>query len=349
MKGRDLRRVLDVEPPDLWPEIERRVRSQAAGRGPTAVPEEPHHPKRMLAAVFAFVVAVAGIAVLVRAFVIHPRNVAPLSTSASSSGPSASPSPAPVLGGSGLVIAYSDDDVRFCNGPIPADLSSRPPTCGPQIRVEGVDLSALSNEFTRRGVTLGTAYLAGPLSDGTLRVIEQGPPRYADSGPGPWIDPPCSPPANGWATAGPVNPVTGSADEPSTAALDGYQKRFPSEVVSVTMFQPNPQTWVVTIASTDPAHTTDALAPDYPDQLCVVRSNYELSDIQNIEAKATALLVQHWAHGVTGVGLTTRADGQPAVQIDVVSDTPEVRDALALASQPAGLVEIVPWLKPASG
>ena len=43
------------------------------------------------------------------------------------------------------------------------------------------------------------------------------------------------------------------------------------------------------------------------------------------------------------------ADEQALVEVDVIADTPQVRAAIDLASQPAGLVVIVPWLAPASG
>jgi len=57
-----------------------------------------------------------------------------------------------------------------------------------------------------------------------------------------------------------VNPRSGDADEPDPAPLDSYQKRFPSELVSVAWAHPNRRTWVWVIASTDPARTTAALA-----------------------------------------------------------------------------------------
>ncbi len=312
--------------------------SQVAGRRPTALSDEPHRPRKVMVAVFAFVVAIAGIALLVGAFGIPLRHPAPLSSSALFAGStSTSTSPAPEVGASGLVVAYSPSDVRFCNGVIPADLTAGPPACAPQIRAVSVDLSALSNQVTAQGVTWGTAFLAGTFSDGTLQVNEQGPPRPTGNGPR-LVDPPCSPPPTGWAT--------GSVDEPSTTAVEAYESQFPSDVASVAMFHPQSQTWVVTIASTDPARTTAALGAEYPDQLCVVQSRYQVSDVHDAKAAATALLSQD-QYGVTAVGLTTGTDGQPVVEVEAVSDTPELRDALA--SQPAGLVNIVPWLKPVSG
>jgi hypothetical protein len=142
-----------------------------------------------------------------------------------------------------------------------------------------------------------------------------------------------------------VNPTTGYADEPSTRAVDAYQKQFNSEVVSMAMFHPDPRTWVITIASTNPPRTTDALGSTYPDELCVVRSRFLTAELRAALSKATTLLPPD-RYGVTGVGQTVRPDGQPAVDIDVVRDTPELRDALQLSSLPPGLVEIVPWLQP---
>ena len=321
------------------------MHTEGIPRGPTP-PQPPHHPRRTLAAVFALAVAIAGIAVVARAFVGSSRKVAPLASSASSSRHT---SPAPVLGGSGLVIAYSATDVRFCGGNSGGVFRQGPPDCAPWIQVVGVDVSRLSTPWTYQGVTWGTAYLAGPFNNGTLRVTAQGPPRPPYRRPQ-LVHPPCPSPPGGWAIGGPVNPRSGDADEPDPAPLDSYQKRFPSELVSVAWAHPNRRTWVWVIASTDPARTTAALASHYPGELCVIRSKYKLSDIQRVDAKVTALTTNHWADGVMGGGGEgVGADGQALVEVDVIADTPQVRAAIDLASQPAGLVVIVPWLAPASG
>src|SRR5437870_11364499 len=87
----------------------------------------------------------------------------------------ASASSSPVVGGSGLVVASSARDVRFCGGPTTLALRPGPPRCGNGVRVEGVDLSRLANRVSRHGATWGLAYLAGSFENGALTVVRQGP------------------------------------------------------------------------------------------------------------------------------------------------------------------------------
>jgi hypothetical protein len=114
-------------------------------------------------------------------------------------------------------------------------------------------------------------------------------------------------------------------------------------VTSFAWFHPSPLAWVGTIASADPARTKAALAAAYPRQLCIVRSRYRVSEVHAAKAAATALLMQH-LYGVFAVGSTVGNDGQPVVEVDATLNTPELRQALA--SQPPGLIVIVPWLRP---
>jgi hypothetical protein len=133
-------------------------------------------------------------------------------------------------------------------------------------------------------------------------------------------------------------------------AVQVYRKEFPSDITSVAVFHPGSAvTWVVTISSMEPARTTTALAQDYPDQLCVVQSRYQLDEVRDARSAAVALLPSGGddRYGVTGVGLTVSADAQPVVQVDAMVDTQQLRDALS--SQPPGLIEVVPWLEPVSG
>jgi hypothetical protein len=293
---------------------------------------------------FAFTIAVAGSVLVTKAFVASPRQTAQRSapSSMATSG-SVSPSPGPEVGANGLVIAYSATDVRFCEGATSDVLTEGPPNCSDQIQAVGVDVSALSDPHTGGGATWGEEHLVGHLKDGTLDVVEQGPPQQRPANGPSLVDPPCSPPPGGWAID--------SAGEPSTDTVDSYQHQHPSEVVLVTMFRPQPQSWVVTIASTDPTRTTDALRPAYPDQLCVVQSRFRLAEVQDAKAAATSLLNQtqfnHAAYGVFEVGLGAGTDGQPLVEVGAIADTSLLRDALA--SEPAGLVQIEPWLEPVSG
>lgn len=243
------------------------------------------------------------------------------------------------VGASGMVVAHSAADVRFCGGPFP--LVAGPPKCA-GIGVVGVNLSTLSYRKASHGVIWGSAYLAGTFSNGILHVREQGPAR-ADGAAPRLADVPCSAPPGGWATSA-LNGL-------SSDAVTTYRKQFPLDVTSVAIFHPGPMKWIVTIASTNPRRTIARLSSAYRGRLCVVRSRYELSSVRAASRAVRALLTPasygkrpYW---VTGVGRTTGSDGQPVVQIDVIAVTTALRRTLA--SQPAGLVTIVPWLKAMSG
>jgi len=132
--------------------------------------------------------------------------------------------------------------------------------------------------------------------------------------------------------------------------VTAYRRQFPSEITSVAIFRPQPNTWVVTLASTSSRRTIARLSPAYRDRLCVVRSRYQLSSVRAAAQAALALLSPgsygQLPYRVTGVGRTVGTDGQAIVEVNVLADTTALRRALA--SQPAGLVRIEPWLKPVS-
>jgi hypothetical protein len=294
------------------------------------------------------IAAVVGVAatLVALAIVVHPfarlgREDHRSTLSTGPSPPSVTPTASTeIVGASGLVIASSKHDVRLCGGPMALALTPGPPTCRQGVRVTGVDLSQLADAVTRGGVTWGQAYLAGTLEEGTLHVTDQGPPRPEPSGPE-LKDPPCPPPSGGWASA--------TSENPPMQAIDAYEHGFPSDVISVAVFRPDGGTWVITIASIEPARTVGKLSADYPDQLCVVPSRYTLGEVHDAQAAATALLPSggNDPYQVTGVGRTVGDDGQPVVQVDAISNTPQIDDALA--SQPPGLIRVVPWLRPVSG
>jgi hypothetical protein len=209
------------------------------------------------------------------------------------------------------------------------------------IHVIGVDLSALSGRQTHQGTISGVAYLEGTFSDLTLHVTYQERPR-------PWPDyprfdvPPCPAPAGGWARS--------SNENPDYSAVGAYRRRFPSEVISVESLRPGSHTWVVTLASIDPARTFAALKSDYPRRLCVVRSLYTRTEVFRARKLVNALLppenIGQPPYVTTVAGQVFRGDGQSGVEVGVVFDTPEIHRALA--SLPEGLVLVVPWLHPVS-
>jgi hypothetical protein len=189
-----------------------------------------------------------------------------------------------------MVVATSPTDVTFCNYAHWLDSGfgsgfgsgSEPPTCGdPVIHVIGVDLSALSLRKTHQGTISGVAYLEGTFSDLTLHVTYQGSPRQWPVFPR-FDEPPCPAPAGGWARSHDVNP--------DYSAVGAYRRRSPSEVIAVESLRPGPHTWVVTLASIDPARTFAALKSDYPRKLCVVRSLYTRTEVFRARKLVNTLL-----------------------------------------------------------
>src|SRR5947208_1893769 len=127
----------------------------------------------------------------------------------------ASASSSPVVGGSGIVVAYSAQDVQFCDGPMTLALTPGPPRCRDAIRVTGVDLSRLEDRVSRHGSTWGRAYLMGTFGNGVLTVARQGPPKPAVSS-GPSLrKPPCPTPHGGW--------PSGRSSASGTRALNAYR------------------------------------------------------------------------------------------------------------------------------
>jgi hypothetical protein len=174
-----------------------------------------------------------------------------------------------------------------------------------------------------------------------MHVTEQGPPVSGPHGPT-LTDPPCPAPPGGWAV--------GSGSYRSTAAY-AYARQHLDEVISLDLFSPKPRSWVMTIASTDPARTMSSLTRDYPKALCVVRSRYTRAEVRDNAAVVRRLYSARRSgeppRWVTGVEVNPGPDGQPRVEVSVVFDNAAVRQALA--SLPAGLVVILPWLRPVSG
>ena len=252
----------------------------------------------------------------------------------------ASVSSSPVVGGSGIVVEYSARDVRFCDGPMTLALRPGPPRCRNAIRVKGVDLSRLRDRVSRRGTTSGLAYLAGTFENGTLTVVLQGAPKPGVSS-GPFLRrPPCAAPRGGWAT--------GPSSSSASGALDAYRARFPADVAAVAIFHPASGASVTTVASTNAARTRAMLSPSFRRRLCVVRSRYRAVVVRKTKASLTALLRRSSSPGgryeMTGVGLTVSEQGQPRVLVEALVETSGLRRVVA--SKPAGLVEVVPWLRP---
>jgi hypothetical protein len=241
-----------------------------------------------------------------------------------------------------LVIAWSPTDVVFNGGFCTLEYGSGPPACGPpEVRVERVHVATLDQPRTSEGgVISGRAYLVGTIEGGVLHVEEQGPPR-ADGG---FVltNSPCAAPRGGWAA--------GPRAYRSEAAYR-YARRHPGEVVSLDVLFPRPNVGVMTIASTAPGRTEAALKTDFPRSLCVVRSRYTREEVRHAATVARYMVTPETAGAapdwVNEVRVNLGPDGQPQVRVSVTFDNPAVRHGVA--SLPAGLVAIVPWLAPTQG
>ena len=65
--------------------------------------------------------------------------------------------------------------------------------------------------------------------------------------------------------------------------------------------------------------------------------------MRSVKASLTALLRRR-RYELTGVGLTVSERGQPRVLVEALVETSGLRRVVA--SKPAGLVEVVSWLRP---
>jgi hypothetical protein len=303
--------------------------THVTNRRPGPPPPEPLGPSRFAVAALALAVGAGAVFLAVRAFVVtggHPAITSPMSSA----------TPPTRVGASGLVEARSSSDVRFCVPQTLESLKPGPPPCGPFVKAIGVDLSRLSNRRTVDGVTLGDAHLAGTLRDGTLYVSKQTPPRPTGEEPS-LRQPPCLAPQAGWAH---------SDAPPSLDSVDEYERAHPQDVSSVALFHPTARTWVVTIASTNPASTRAILGSTYPNELCVVPSRYTVDQVSVALATLTSFAERH-QYGIYGVGRGAAQDGQPTVIVSAVVGSPAL-DA-EISSLPARLVRVEPWLMPLSG
>jgi hypothetical protein len=111
------------------------------------------------------------------------------------------------------------------------------------------------------------------------------------------------------------------------------------------MFHPASGVSVLTVASTNPVRTRAVLGVLWRGRLCVVRSRYSPAVVRRVEASLAALLRSaRDRYELTGVGLSVTTQGQPRVVVEALVETPALREVVS--SEPAGLVEIVPWLRP---
>ncbi|MFL6140208.1 MAG: hypothetical protein ACJ74O_20735 [Frankiaceae bacterium] len=164
-----------------------------------------------------------------------------------------------------------------------------------------------------------------------VRTIELVPTRTGPE----WADPPCDPPPGGWAR------THDDASATSQAVYD-YDATNPSWVVAISQARPEPGVTVVIVATTDVAQTERDLGA-YARTLCVVASRYTRAQFQSTTHAMQGLMAR-WPgpYGIYEAGSSVRPDGQPVVQVKVVHDSARLRRVVS--RQPAGLVDVQPWL-----
>jgi hypothetical protein len=248
----------------------------------------------------------------------------------------------PVLGGQVQVVAYPSGNVRICpNYAIAYDLGlPRPPLCANGLRAVGVDTSALTNHAQGHPQRWGFLYLVGDYNRGVFSVKLQrlrGPATQPE-GTTSFGKPPCPTPLGGW--------VVRFRTEAQQHSLDHYSKLSGHhDLVDIAFFDHDS---VLTVASADPARTRAVLAPYWPRQLCVVKARYSRATLIATGKRLERLMTspQSAAYGwITGAGGTgVRDDGQPTTSVEVLLETPQLRELIR--RQPPGLVVVQAALHP---
>jgi hypothetical protein len=249
---------------------------------------------------------------------------------------------------SGQVVAVAGRKPRLC-APRSDDLigGTGPRTvewCAAGVDLIGVDLSKLAGRYAYHGSVEGNARVTGTLHAGTLTVTAQEPPSSDQTSPQ-FENPPCPAPAGGW-------PIGGPGNLDSTPAED-YAHEHPGTVFEFALLRPGRRQVVAYVLTTGaPAPVDAALRPHYGSRLCVFRSRYTRAEVnaarrpfdqwmQRSTAGAPAVVT---APAIVAVGEGLSVTSQAAVDVQLDWVTPEL--AAIAGRQPAGLVQLQPWLRP---
>lgn len=243
-----------------------------------------------------------------------------------------------VRAGTGWVIAAPDEPVRFCAPEPMAGVSGAQPGCHTSVDVTGVDLDRLTHREVRDGVVYGFAQLTGTYRGSSIAVTRQSPPvEGTPTVPG---DPPCPAPHGGWPPPTPGN--DGNLDD---RPVEAYRHEHPGTIVTLALSRPAANQVVMLVLTSGPTEPVRAaLAADYPDQLCVIHSDFTHDDVR---AARHALMIDSpdgAAAGAWSIGTAMTKRGQLEVDVEMR----QVTDAVAAdaAAQTPGLVRLIPWLTP---
>ena len=196
------------------------------------------------------------------------------------------------------------------------------------IRIAGADFDDLAGHFEDDGVVEGFARVTGIWSGDQLQVQRQGVPKGMAIRPPLWIIPPCPAPAGGWPRHGGRLRVN----------LDDLLDT--GAAVAVTVFRPGPDQEVLVVAATDLDTVEARLRPEFGQRLCVVASRWTTEEL---DAVCAHLHARQRAWNLFQLGQSTGEDGQACIAAKLTRVMPEI--AVWVASLPAGIVSLDPWLR----
>lgn len=248
--------------------------------------------------------------------------------------------------GSGRVVQLPGGSPQLCGPEIiagvgyPPGQEPAPAGCRVGVTLIGVDLRRLSEPRTKDGATEGRASVTGTFRNGSITVTRQGAP-VEDTSPGLPTEPPCTPPAGGWPTAGP------ELEDAFYAADSAYTRFIQTHVDAVGLprfAHPVSGGTAIVLLARDARARRDAsasLRPAFPDRVCVVVARYTEEQAQ---AAQDDVSTRFQGLGITSAGNGLAADWQRQVHVSLFRVTDDV---LALADRhPAGLISLEPSLRP---
>jgi hypothetical protein len=260
-----------------------------------------------------------------------------------SSGSRPAPGP-PAAGGQLLeapqaqVVEYPDGSVWICPPYADGGVAGLPaaPNCRGGLPAKGIKVDGLHSHV--KGVHWGLLHVMGVYRDGTFWVRSQGPWRVAPNPYSPFEGPvPCRAPSGGWRSA--------ASPESQRATIGAYQRAHRGDLVSVSFFRN-----VLVVASSHPARTRALLGPDWPKQICVVRSTYSRPFVNRVREKVLGLMRPvsraaryGWVTGAGGYGVNAR--GETTISLQVLIETQQLRAFLRLL--PRGIVALESEFQPA--
>jgi hypothetical protein len=257
------------------------------------------------------------------------------------------PAPAPRADPDGLYEASAtvlDDGKRgpmLCLGAIALSL---PPQCG-DVPITGWDWQKVEGEESAGGTTWGAFHVVGEYDGETFAVTQVG--RYETDASQHPTDPdftsPCPEPAGGW---------TGleHATQEDDAAVHKYARSQPHYVASwVTHLEPSELEFspviVNVVFAADAARHEAAIRELWEGPLCVVERDVPTArELGRIRKEAEADLDELGLQMLWSEGPSV----EPFIEIGVVADVDGAGQAAFDARYGAGLVRVVPALKPVS-